>query len=198
MTASDAAPWVVRQYVPEDEDCVVSTWLKGFARSRAIRSDDLAADEIRYWKVYQPIVVALLARSEVRVLCDPDRVEHKPDAPAVIWAWSATSADDVHWVMVKRSAGAAGLARDMVRDLLGDRLERHQRATFELVDLEKHKLAPACWTYDNQWLYDLQCVSTRLVDRDALFAVVASHIVDTRRIEWQPGQSGQSGQESAA
>lgn len=149
-----------------------------------MRADGLAADEIRFWKIYQPIVTALMALSEIRVLCDPERTDHKPGQPSVVHAWSATSGERVHWVMVKRSMGI--FAEDMVRDLLGDRLTRHQTATFELVDLEKHKLAPQCWTYDKDWLYDLQCLSTRLVDGDDLFATVAAHVLDDQRVEWKP------------
>lgn len=184
--------WTVRPYVAEDEGCVVSMWLKSYAHAREVAETGLARasedghpDEIRFWKIHQPIVMGLLGESEVLVACDPERSTYEPGAPAVIWAWACVSGDTVHWVAVKRSAAKAGLGEDLVRALLGDRLEREQRTTFEMPDLARLRLIPKAWKRDRGWLSALRSLSTRMLDRDRLFGAVGAHVLDQRREEWR-------------
>lgn len=187
-------PWVVRDFVPEDEACVVATWLKGYAHAREIGAIpsmreariDAHPDEVFFWQVHQPIVTSLVSPSTVRVVCDPKRATYEPGAPAVIWAWACMTGSTVHWVMVKRSAMRAGLGEDIVRDLLGDRLEREQRTTFELVDLARLKLIPPQWKRDRGWLSTLRSMSMRMLDveDDLEFSTVANRVLDVHRKAW--------------
>ena len=188
-----AADWTIRPSVPDDEGCLVSTWLKGYSRSDEVMErfpgacQDGSQDHVRYWRVYQPIVEALVRQSDVRVVCDPERATYEPDSPAVIWAWACMSPDAVHWVCVKRSAAKAGLAADIVKDLLGDRLEREQRTTFELVDLTRTVKVPKIWKRDRGWLNAMRTLSTRMLAGDHLTANVGAHVLDLRRRGWRSG-----------
>ncbi len=189
---SVSGDWTLRDFEPEDENCIVSTWLKGYSHAREVAETGLESarvdghpDEIRFWKIHQPIVEALMRSGETRLACDPQRSTHEPGSPAVVWAWACCSGDAVHWVCVKRSVVRAGLGEDIVRDLLGDRLTREQRTTFELVDLAKLKMIPREWKRDRGWLSALRSLSTRTLDRDALFARVGAHVLDTRREGWR-------------
>lgn len=185
-------PWIVRDYVPEDEACVVSTWLKGYAHAKEIAGipsmrearEDAHANEVYFWQVHQPIVTSLVSPSTVRVVCDPRRSTYEPGAPAVIWAWACMSGDTIHWVMVKRSAVKAGLGEDLVRAMLGDRLEREQRTTFELVDMSRLKMIPAFWRRDRGWLSTLRSMSMRMLDDSDGFVDVANRVLDVHRRAW--------------
>lgn len=184
--------WVVRPYEADDESCVVSMWLKAYARSREVVDTGLAKagelghrDQIRFWKIHQPIVMGILAESQVLVACDPSRVHAEPGQPAVIWAWACISGDTVHWVGVKRSAVDAGLGEDLVKALLGDRLEREQQTTFEMTDLSRLRMIPKAWKRDRGWLSALRSLSTRMLDKDRLFGAVGAHVLDQRREEWR-------------
>ncbi len=183
--------WVIRDAVAEDEACCASMWLKSYAHSQGVRETGLEnagvdghSDEIRYWKVHQPIVTSLLRSCTVRVACDPERSEYGP-LPAVIWAWACVSDGAVHWVGVKRNVARAGLGEDLVRDLLGDRLESQQRTTFELVDMRKLGMVPQAWRHDRGWLSALRALSSRMLDHDPLCAAVGAHVLDVRRREWE-------------
>lgn len=188
--------WKIRAAVPEDEGCLVSMWLKGFAHAREVREAgfeganiDGSSAEIRFWKVHQPIVEALVRACDVSVLCDPERATYEPGRPAVIWGWCCTTADTVHWVAIKRSAAKAGLGEDIARALLGERFDGQQRTTFELVDLAKLKLVPAGWSLDRPWLRSLRSLSAGILRHDPLYAAVAEHVLDGQRAEWQPGRA---------
>ncbi len=184
--------WVVRDLLAEDEPCVVSMWLKSYARTREVSerfplaATEGHADQIRYWKTYQPIVVGILRASQVRVACDPARAEYEPGKPAVIWAWSCVSDDAVHWIGVKHNVIQSGVGRDIVGALLGDRLERPQRMTFLLRDLARLEGTPREWTHDRAWLKGLLAIAQHRLARDHVFNAAAAHILDTRREEWLP------------
>lgn len=182
----------MRPYRDEDEDCIVSMWLKGFAHAREVKETGLEnaatdghPDEIRFWKIHQPILMGLLPQSTITVACDPERADYLPGKPAIIWAWSCTSGDTIHWVAVKRNAAKAGLGEELVHALLGDRLDREQRTTFEMVDMARLRLIPKCWKRDRSWLATLRSLSTRMLDKDRLFASVGAHVLDQRREEWR-------------
>lgn len=183
--------WVLRKAVADDEPCLVSMWLKGYSHSRDVLKHlpqacvDGSRDQIRYWKIHQPIVEALLSVGDVRVVCDPERSTYEGSNAAVIWGWSCVSDDAVHWVGIKRSVAKAGLGEDIVRDLLGDRLSKSQRTTFDQVDLEKADLIPSEWRRDREWLLELAQYSRRVLDGDRVFAMVGGHILDTGRPQWR-------------
>jgi hypothetical protein len=184
--------WIVRPYEAEDEGCVVSMWLKSFANAREHETTkypnaakDGHSDQVRFWRIHQPIVTGILGASTITVACDPARAEHKPGEPAVIWAWACVSEDTVHWVGVKRNAVQAGIGPDLVRALLGDRLDRPQATTFELVDLYRLKMIPAHWFRDRGFLSSLRSLSTRMLDRDETYARAGAHVLNHRREEWR-------------
>jgi len=167
-------------------------WLKGYAKAREVHETGLEnaaelghRDQIRFWKIHQPIVMGILAESQVIVACDPSRATYETGQPAVIWAWACLSGDVVHWVAVKRTAAEAGFGAELVRDLLGDRLGREQRTTFEMVDMARLRLIPKAWKRDRGWLSALRSLSTRMLDRDRHFGAVGAHVLDQRREEWR-------------
>jgi hypothetical protein len=167
-------------------------WLKSYAHAKDVygagykkAGESGHADQIRYWRVHQPIVMGLIANSTIFVACDPARATNEPGRPAVIWAWACVTDDVVHWVGVKRNAVEAGIGPDLVRALLGDRLTTTQATTFELTDLYRLKMIPEQWVRDRGWLSALRSASIRMLDRDGLFTSVATHVLDTRREEWR-------------
>lgn len=187
-----SADWVVRPYEAADENCVVSMWLKSYAHAREVietglrhAAEDGHAEEIRFWKIHQPIVMGLLERASLVVACDPSRSTYEGGRPAVIWAWACVSGETVHWVAVKRSAIQAGLGPDLVRAVLGDRLDKPQSTTFELTDLRRLQMVPKTWLRDRGWLSAMRSLSTRMLDKDSLFASVGRHVLDAKRGEWR-------------
>jgi len=167
-------------------------WLGSYARSNEVeRQSMLGADvkgspeQIRYWRVYQPIVTTRLRSARVLVACDPERAGYEIGRPAVIWAWCCVDDEAVHWVAVKHSAAKAGLAPDLVADLLGVRLEQEQRTTFELVDMAKLRLVPKAWKRDMGWLSSLRSMSMRVSKKDASYLAAANHLLDANRDEWR-------------
>lgn len=167
-----AAEWKKRAYLPEeDETALVSLWCTSYLRSAegvargayipTKRADEQSRDErvrsaVRaMWAEQAPLVEVLLRTTDVTVVCDPDRVRTTDAGPAVIWGFAATSGDVVHYVCVKRSTVQAGLGPDIVRDLLGDRLDRKCRYTHELVEMVSGQCGvrlPAEWRWDRMWL----------------------------------------------
>lgn len=130
-----AADWLVRPYEAGDEDACVYLWLKSYAHSRYGTQlgahIDASPAERRYWDEHQPLVLSLLRNEDSRVVCDPSR-------PNVILGFACTSgADLVHYVVVKRSAVKAGFGRELVAELLGDRLKRRCYTTFEQTELRR-------------------------------------------------------------
>jgi hypothetical protein len=68
-----------------------------------------------------------------------------------VWAFAATSGDVVHYVSVKRKI-APLLGADIVRDLLGTRLDRPCVFTHELVEMRTGACGmrmPASWCWDS-------------------------------------------------
>lgn len=218
VTSSD---WVTRASLPDDESCLVSTWLKGYAHSLDVSSryegirDELARDRLdnlpkpafmRFWKVYQPIVTALVRNTEVVVLCDPERSDYADqNRPAVIWAWACFGGPDiVHWICVKRQATQAGLSRDMIRDLLGERIRTRQQTTFELSEprnstahvvkdltalgaLSRDEGGESLWRRDRGWLNLMRRFSLGVLQHDKITTAVGRHILDANRVEWRSG-----------
>lgn len=165
--------WIKRPYLPaEDEDALVFLWCTSYMRSHegvargAYLERSGGGDESRgsptvraavceLWAEQAPLVTMLLANSDVEVVCDPERSRTSAAGPAVIWGFACTSGDVVHYVLVKRNAVKAGLGPDIVRDLLGDRLERPCRFTHELVEMRSGACGvklPRSWGWDSLFL----------------------------------------------
>lgn len=168
----------LRPYTDDDRDFVVSSWLFSFARSayglacgahvpdaiqgHSKRPEKAAWDA--YWQEHEPIVRALVQGEDVTIACDPA-------SPEVVWGWSCTSGDTVHYVLAKRSVHQAsaketrpghwdittGLSGDIYRALLGERLTRACGYTHELVDMRRRELRvqgvtqPRGWYADTTW-----------------------------------------------
>lgn len=197
--ASPSVDWIKRPFVDEDEPCLVSMWLHSYCRSRDVGSSGFdgaevpgSAAQIRYWRIHQPIVTALIRTADVDVICDPMRSEHTPGSPAIIWAWacfdSSAAGDRVHYVGVKRSAARAGLARELVADLLGDRIGRACSLTFDPVDLRHADLIPPMWKSLPKFLSSLRAMSTYMASADPIYAAVGAHVLDIRRRGWEPAR----------
>lgn len=149
--------WVKRAYDPEtDEDAVLFTWIRSLAGSRYgtqlgahVAESDAARD---FWDAHRPMVLRLMDASDIVVICDPDRATVSADGPPLIWGWLCTEGEElIHYVLVKRNVVREGLGADIVRDLLGSRLSRPQRYTFELVEMKKLQrelLVPISWALD--------------------------------------------------
>lgn len=190
MTAP--SDWVIRDALPEDEPCLVSMWLKGFAHAREVREAGFAnanvdgsPDEIAYWRVHQPIVTALLSSGCVRVACPPGRAEYTEAGPAVIAGWVCTSPGLVHWVGVKRAIAKlddGAVARDMVVELLAG-AHSTERATFDLLDAKKLGMLTEV-KRDRTWLSAFRQISARALDRDAMFAGIVGRIMNAQA--WTP------------
>lgn len=165
------AEWVKRAFVPEDESALVYLWcnsyirsLEGIARGAFIEhastdvqkgSPAVRAARRELWAEQAPLVETLLARTDVEVICDPERVYATEEGPAVIWGFAATSGDVVHYVSVKRDAVKVGIGADIVRDLLGSRLERACTHTHDLVEMRTGSCGlrlPRSWGWDSLWL----------------------------------------------
>lgn len=120
--------WKIRPYDPTiDENGIVYLWLKSFAHSPFGRSQGAHIDgsdgERAYWAKHREIVNRLLVHADTQVLVDAEE-------PAVIWAFACTKGDVVHYAVVKRKFRE--FTAEMVRDLLGDRLDRPCMYTHDL------------------------------------------------------------------
>lgn len=152
--------WLKRPYEPEsDERLVVSQWLKSYAHSAygkhrgAFRA--ASPEELSYWDEQAPLVEMLLRSCDCEVIADPDRPRASSDGPAVLWAFAVTSGDVIHYVSVKHRVVKAGFGAEVVRDLLGDRLNRPCGYTHELVEMRTGRCGvrlPLGWYSDPTWL----------------------------------------------
>ncbi len=182
--------WTIRPGVREDENCIAQMWHHQLCRSEAERfgvfgaAEKNSPAEQRFWQENEPIVTGLLRSASVLVACDPDRSTYERSYPAVIWAWAVTGDDDwVYGVGVKRSAVRAGIAPGLVRDLLGDRLDRHQRTALELFDMRGLHLIPSSWSKEDDWMWFMRDI-VQLTN--PVFHGVVRHIVDPNRQPWLP------------
>lgn len=167
-----ADEWARRGYEPDRnepgwDDAGALGYLLGvsYARSRAgqragashagrrnAQPDPQAvAKQKAFLEAHRPIWAWLLEHADVALLCDPER-------PWIIEAWLVTSGDVVHAVGCKRTLIEAGIAADAVRELLGDRLTRHQVVSLELPQMRTRGPdavgidRPQSWSMDATWL----------------------------------------------
>lgn len=183
--------WTIRPGVRDDENCIAQMWhfqlchgseAERFGAPGAAVKNSRA--EQRFWEENEPIVTGLLRSANVLVACDPERSTYEPSRPAIIWAWAVTGADDwVYGVGIKRSAVRARIAEDIVRDLLGDRLDRHQRTVLELLDMRGLHMIPSNWSKDDDWMGFMRDIAQI---SNPVFQDIVRHIVDPGRQPWLP------------
>lgn len=169
--AAKAAPpqrdWVLRSYDPDgDRDSMHQLLGVAYTRSRAGQRAGAPSDRKRgepidpeaaqkrqkFLDEHEPIWSWLLAKADVLLAVDRDE-------PRIIWGWLITSAPNIlHAVGAKRTVVDAGIAPDVVRDLLGDRLTSHQVCSLELPQMRTRGTAsvgidrPRDWSMDPTWL----------------------------------------------
>ncbi len=186
------APWVFRPYeAVRDEEALMYMLSVGYTRSRAgQRARANAAGRPRrrpdgslepvdpqaierqktFIGLHRPIWMWLLENAEVTLAVDRD-------AQDIIWAWLITSGADVVHVVgckrklceVPRGTLASPISVEVVRDMLGERLGRHQVCTLELPQMARFSLRseaigierPREWSMDPTW------IATRMMARAA-------------------------------
>jgi hypothetical protein len=129
----------------------------GASRDAAVAVPVAEAREQAFLEAHRPVWTWLLDHVDVSLIVDPDD-------PTIIWAWLLTSGDDViHAVGCKRSfcerkSGEVPLSVELVADILGDRLSRHQVCTLELPQMRTRSSGsigldrPQEWSLDPTWL----------------------------------------------
>jgi hypothetical protein len=161
---------MIRYYTPEDIDALLYFLSVSYARSKAGEragasgagkkgkpSPEDAAQQRAFMEAHQPIWLWLLANAQVRLACDIER----PDS---IYAWAITSEPNVvHAIGAKYDTVKLGFAKEMLEDLLGDRLTSMQVVTLELPKIPGERPGgtlpggaimsrPARWYTDPTWL----------------------------------------------
>ncbi len=139
-------------------------WAKSYARSAYGQARNAhtvhSQPEREYWAEQAPLIETLLVSADVEVVCDPDRSVTTAAGPAVIWGFACTSGDTVHYVCVKRRVAQAGLGGDIVRDLLGSRLQRACGYTHDLVEMR----TGACGVrLPREWYSDSTYIARKIV-----------------------------------
>lgn len=132
--------WTKRGYVHEwDEDAVAYLWIADQCRSRAAvqrGAHERGTDaQHAYWREVSPLVTWMLGHTSIEVICDPERSKPTDAGPPVIWAFAATDGNLVHGCVVKREAIKLGFGGEILRDLLGERLDQMCVYTTDLVQL---------------------------------------------------------------
>lgn len=165
-----ADAWVLRPYGEDERDEEAMHYLLGVAytRSRAGQragasragrrveepDGDAVAKQKAFLAAHNPVWSWLLEHATVTLAVDAEQ-RH------IVWGWAITSEPNVvHAIGVKRSVIDAGedVAQDIVRDLLGDRLRRHQVCTLELPQMRTRGDSaigidrPREWSMDPTWL----------------------------------------------
>ncbi len=166
--------WLVRSYDPErDENALHYLLGVAYSRSRAGAragasraggsrslsdrqsgvgpSQEQIAAQRAFLAAHSPIWTWLLEHATVTLAVDPEQAH-------IIWAWLVTSEPNViHAVGCKRSLIEAGVAVDVVSDLLGERLRKHQVCSLELPQMRTRGDGlgldrPDKWSLDPTWL----------------------------------------------
>lgn len=175
----DDSPWLIRNYLEEVDDLEYLLSV-GYTRSKAglragasgagkkaeggVVDHEAVAKQKAFMRAHGPIWEWLLKHADVRLACDP---EH----PEIAYAWTITSEPNIiHVVGAKYDAVKAGFAREMIEELLGERLTTPQVVTLELPQCPGERPSgtlpsgaimqrPARWYTDPTWLL------TRMVTR---------------------------------
>lgn len=180
--AVDDSPWLIRPYDPDTDDGLMGLVAVAYTRSRAgmragasragrpprknpdgtreVLNEDMVLKQRAFMAAHKVVWDWLLEHADVQIAVDRE-------APHIIWAWLITSGNVIHAVGCKRSLIEAGIAKDVVRDILGDRLRQHQVCSLELPQMATYSNKteaigidrPANWSMDPTWLL------TRMVGR---------------------------------
>lgn len=174
-TPADDRGWLLRPFDPSTDDDAMYLFSVAYTRSRAgQRADaqraggsttlaermnpnrapdpDRVAAQKAFLDAHRPIWEWLLEHATVTLAVDASK-------PETAWAWAITSEPNiVHAVGCKRSVIEARLSVDIVRDMLGDRLRKHQVTTLELPQMRVRGGdaigidRPREWSMDPTWL----------------------------------------------
>ncbi len=174
------SPWLIRPYDPTLEhdgqreiDGLMYFLGIGYTRTRAgeracashaggsraaedreggTKKDQATIDRERaFIDAHRFIWAWILENAEVSVAVDREK-------PSRIWAWLATSGSVIHAVGCKRSLITNQLSGEVVRELLGDRLRKHQVCSLELPQMRTRGREaigidrPSSWSLDPSWL----------------------------------------------
>ncbi len=174
----DESPWLIRPYDPTnqlDEDGLMYFLGVGYTRSRAgaragaskaggsrtKAERDAGVNEVApdardaqraFMLAHRFIFTWLLKNAEISLAVDREKPNER------IWAWLVTTGDVIHAVGCKRSLITEKLSSDIVRDLLGTRLMRHQVCSLELPQMRTRGAEaigidrPSSWSLDPTWL----------------------------------------------
>lgn len=141
-------PYLLRPYEPGDEAFCTDSWLRALAVSRSGRAAGAhvvgSSNEREFRDAHRPVLARLLAKQST-MLADPSD-------PSIVWGYACTEGPYViHVAMVKRRFAESGMLGAMYGWLLGDRLEREQVYTMQLVDMARAMCLPAKWRLDETW-----------------------------------------------
>lgn len=174
------SPWLVRPYDPElehdgqrEEDGLMYFLGIGYTRTRAgeraaaahaggshsvedrasgTKKDQATIDAERaFIDAHRFIWAWTLANADVSVAVDREK-------PWRIWAWLAATGNVIHAVGCKRSLITEKLSVEVVTELLGDRLRKHQVCSLELPQMRTRGREaigidrPHSWSMDPTWL----------------------------------------------
>jgi hypothetical protein len=178
LEVATEAPWVLRPFGEDPRDEEAMHYLLGVAytrsragqragASRAGRRGDEPNGEMvikqrAFLAAMSPVWSWLLDNATVTLAVDPEQ-RH------IVWGWAITSEPNVvHAVGVKRSViddAGPDVAQDLVRDLLGHRLDKHQVLTLELPQMRVRGDAAIGIDRPREWSLDPVWLLTRMVGR---------------------------------
>lgn len=136
----------------------------GWRSENATPDHEATAKQRAFMTAHAPLWTWLLENADVTLAVDAED-------PDTIWGWIVTSEPNVvHAIGCKRSLIKAGVGREVVLDLAGDRWRSHQVVTLELPQLRSARGSyksthildldrPHEWSLDPTWLL------TRMVSR---------------------------------
>lgn len=177
--------WLQRPFMDADEDPLIYLLGVSYTRSRAGQragasraggsrdgeserpsapDHDAIAKQKSFLEAHRPIWQWLFKHADVSLVCDPEM-------PSIIWGWLITTSHDVvHAVGCKRSftdrkAGEAPLSIDLVKELLGDRLDRFQVCSLELPQMRQKGSGSIGLDRGRSWSLDPTWLLSRMVNR---------------------------------
>jgi GNAT superfamily N-acetyltransferase len=144
--------WELRPMREDDRNYVLSSWLNSYAEvGRRPRLVDPRTRELQdeggefrgtrrgvYFRVYQPIVEALVGRSTIVVAT-------LPEEPDVVLGWMAVEGDCLHYLLVKPRWRRLGIARWLIEQLDG----MNAVYTHAPSPTVAKGLVPSSWSFDS-------------------------------------------------
>jgi hypothetical protein len=124
---------------------------------------DVVARQKAFLHSLSPVWAWLLDNADVTLIADPEE-------PAIIWGWLITSGEVIHAVGCKRSFceridGDLPISVDLVTEMLGDRLERHQVCSLELPQMRSRGSGTIGIDRPREWSMDPTFLLMRMVSR---------------------------------